>query len=125
MSFGTDGAQGTTETTDASLAIVASYDFVDNGIPDNVGTIIQCRVIGFDSSGNTVGIEQKYVVKRLAGNCIVVASGQTIISASDLSLSTVSANLVGSGTSVQLKVSGTIATTIQWGARIDIFYYYN
>ena len=122
MSFGSDIAQGTATTSNASPTTVVSYDFVANGVPDNSSAIVVVKTIGFDGSQNTIGVEQKYVVKRSTGNCSIVGLGSTLISASDLSIATASVVLAVNGTSIEVHVTGVLLTTIGWGSRMEIFY---
>jgi hypothetical protein len=122
MSFGSDVVQGTVTTNNATPTTAVSYDFVANGIPDNSSAIVVLKVLGFDASQNTVGIEQRYIVKRATGNCSIVGLGSTVIAAEDLALATASAVLVANGTAIEIHVTGVLLTTIGWGARIELFY---
>lgn len=123
MGFGLDTMQGEVTTTDATQTMSLSYDFPTNSVPDNSTAIVQMRVIGFDSSQNSIAIEQTYVVKRQSGNCSIVGSATTIMNNHDLALVLASAVLNIDGSAIEVDVTGVIDTTINWGARIDILYY--
>lgn len=117
MSVTYDVAQNTLQTIDATQTVAVTYSF-----PANASSIIQVRVIGVDTSQNTYALEQRYGVKRSAGNCSIVDLGVTVLGVADVALLTASATLNVNGDSIEIDVTGILATTINWVARMDIMY---
>lgn len=118
MGINLDAMQNTFQTTDATTTSVVSYSF-----PSNASGIVQVRVIGTDSSQNTIGIETRAIVKRGMGICSLVGLGEsTIKKESDVALSLAGEFLSVNGSSIDVNVTGVALTTINWAARIDILY---
>lgn len=121
MSLNLDSIQGLVTTTNATPTTVATYDFDANSLT-NVSAIAKIRVVGADSSQNTICIDAEYAVKRETGNCSLVGLVSVQLANKDLALALASASLVVNGAAVDLMVTGVFATTINWGGKIEVLY---
>lgn len=111
-----DSQTAVVTTTDATVTTILSWT-----IPDGSSAYVEATIIGRDSSGNTTIKKIAACVKRNSGNASMVSSVQIIVPlVADVALLTVVATLDVSSPSVRVRVTGVIATTIEWFCELKV-----
>ena len=101
---------GNVTTTDATQTTLATYT-----IANGSSVSAEADVIGKDGSGNTVVAKQLAAAKQPSGTASIVGSVVNLVTTiTDAALIGASVTIDASGATVRVRVTGKLATTIEW-----------
>jgi len=112
-----DVAQNSYTTESAENVSVISYS-----IPSNSHGRIKVTILGKDTnSNNVVGIAKEVIVKRANGSVSQVGSEASILENKDTSLTAAAYDIVFSGSSVSVSVTGVLDLNVDWVVKMELF----
>lgn len=107
-------------TTDGTTWVTIAYYTLDSNASFSIDKI---WVVGKDGSGNTATANGSHRGKRVSGTVSAIGSLTTLVTmvtGSDVALSTSDYRINISGNDIQLQVKGVAATVIEWFGGFDI-----
>lgn len=112
-----DWVQGSGQTVGAASVIAASYT-----VPSDTTVLLQFILVGKSTTGKTATYSASQAAQNIGGTLTMIGSLLAVVPSflqgSDATLTSCSASVSTSGTTVQLSVTGVISVTVNWEGEI-------
>ena len=108
---------GIVTTTDGTQTVLLSFP-----IPTGAVCSIDANVVARSSTGDGARVEKTQTFRNVGGTITAIGALLDIVAlVTDVSLIGVAVTMAVNGTSVEVKVTGLIATTIDWFTEITAY----